>query len=63
MLPAAEDDYGEILLYFEKQFDSKQAIQTFVKDFGEVLSRLVENPTFTVIPAMKDSDNAGIISF
>ncbi len=44
MLPAAEDDYGEILLYFEKQFDSKQAIQTFVKDFGEVLSRLVENP-------------------
>ena len=45
MLPAAEDDYGEILLYFEKQFDSKQAIQTFVKDFGEVLSRLVETPT------------------
>lgn len=45
MLPAAEDDYKEILLYFEKRFDSKQAIQKFVKDFGEVLSRLVENPS------------------
>lgn len=44
MLPAAEDDYREILLYFEKQFDSRQAIQTFVKELGEALSRLVENP-------------------
>ena len=64
MLPAAEDDYGEILLYFEKQFDSKQAIQTFVKDFGEVfVPPCGKIRTFTVIPAMKDSDNAGIISF
>ena len=44
MLPAAEDDYREILLYFEKQFDSRQAIQTFVKELGEALSGLVENP-------------------
>lgn len=44
MLPAAEDDYRKILLYFEKQFDSRQAIQTFVKELGEALSRLVENP-------------------
>ena len=41
MLPAAEDDYREILLYFEKQFDSRQAIQTFVKELGEALSRLL----------------------
>ena len=38
MLPAAEDDYGKFT-YFEKQFDSKQAIQTFVKRFWRVLSR------------------------
>ena len=40
MLPAAEDDYQEILRYFERQFDSQQAIRSFVKDFGEVLLRL-----------------------
>ena len=37
LLPAAEDDYQEILRYFERQFDSQQAIRSFVKDFGEVL--------------------------
>ena len=40
LLPAAEDDYQEILRYFERQFDSQQAIRSFVKDFGEVLLRL-----------------------
>jgi plasmid stabilization system protein ParE len=45
LLPAAEDDYQEILRYFERQFDSQQAIRSFVKDFGEVLLRLEENPT------------------
>ena len=43
LLPAAEDDYQEILRYFERQFDSQQAIRSFVKDFGEVLLRLEEN--------------------
>ena len=42
LLPAAEDDYQEILRYFERQFDSQQAIRSFVKDFGEVLE---ETPT------------------
>ena len=41
MLPAAEDDYREILLYFEKQVDSRQAIQTFVKELGEALRSFV----------------------
>ena len=45
LLPAAEDDYQEILRYFERQFDSQQAIRSFVKDFGEVLLRLEETPT------------------
>ena len=45
LLPAAEDDYQEILQYFERQFDSQQAIRSFVKDFGEVLLRLEETPT------------------
>mgnify|MGYP004662509231 CR=1 FL=1 len=45
LLPAAEDDYQEILRYFEKQFDSRQAIRTFVKDFSAVLLRLTETPT------------------
>lgn len=44
LLPAAEDDYQEILRYFERQFDSRQAIRTFVKDFGEVFLRLTETP-------------------
>ena len=30
---------------FERQFDSQQAIRSFVKDFGEVLLRLEETPT------------------
>ena len=45
MLPAAEEDYREILRYFEKQYDSRQAIQGFVKEFGEILPRLSEMPT------------------
>ena len=45
LLPAAEDDYQEILRYFERQFDSQQAIRSFVKDFREVLLRLEETPT------------------
>ena len=36
---------AEILQYFERQFDSQQAIRSFVKDFGEVLLRLEETPT------------------
>lgn len=44
MLPAAEEDYREILQYFEKQCDSRQAIQGFVKEFGEILPRLSEMP-------------------
>ena len=45
MLPAAEADYREILQYFEKQYDSQQAIRGFVKEFGEILPRLAEMPT------------------
>ena len=44
LLPAAENDYHEILQYFEQQFDSRQAIRSFVKSFGEVLLRLTETP-------------------
>ena len=44
MLPAAEDDYREILLGFEKQLDSRQAIQAFAKELTVVFSRLAENP-------------------
>ena len=44
LLPAAEDDYQEILQYFERQFDSQQAIRSFVKDFGEVLLQLEDTP-------------------
>ena len=36
MLPAAEDDYGEILLYFEKQFDSKQIRSTSVLSSSDI---------------------------
>ena len=39
LLPAAEDDYQEILRYFEKQFDSQQAIRSFVKDFAASFGR------------------------
>lgn len=53
LLPAAEDDYQEILRYFERQFDSQQAIRSFVKDFGEVLLRLEETPTFMGTPATR----------
>ncbi len=45
LLPAAEEDYQEILWYFEKKFDSHQAIRSFVKDFGAVLLRLTETPS------------------
>lgn len=44
LLPAAEGDYREILLYFERQFDSQQSIRSFIKDFGDVLLRLTETP-------------------
>ena len=44
LLPAAEDDYQQILRYFEKQFHSPQAIRAFVKDFSAVLLRLQETP-------------------
>ncbi|WP_455501279.1 type II toxin-antitoxin system RelE/ParE family toxin [Gemmiger sp.] len=43
-LPAAEEDYQEILRYFEKQFDSQQAIRSFVKDLAEIQLRLEETP-------------------
>lgn len=63
MLPAAEDDYREILLYFEKQFDSRQAIQTFVKELERHCHALWKIRTFTVIPVMKDSGSVAIGSF
>lgn len=44
LLPAAEEDYQEILHYFERQLDSRQAIRSFVKSFGEVLPLLTETP-------------------
>ena len=36
LLPAAEDDYQEILRYFERQFDSQQAIRSFVPSAATV---------------------------
>lgn len=44
LLNAAEEDYQAILRYFEKQFDSQQAIRSFVKEFSEVLLRLTKTP-------------------
>ena len=44
MLPAAEEDYREILRYFDRRFDSPQAIRTFNKKLQEALTSLTDTP-------------------
>ncbi len=44
MLPAAEEDYREILRYFDRRFDSPQAIRTFNKKLQEALTNLTDTP-------------------
>lgn len=44
ILPAAEEDYREILRYFDRRFDSPQAIRTFNRKLREVLTNLTETP-------------------
>lgn len=44
VLPAAEEDYQEILRYLEHRFDSPQAVRTFNKKLREVLGHLTDTP-------------------
>ena len=44
MLPAAEEDYREILRYFDRHFDSTQAIRAFNQKLRETLENLTETP-------------------
>ena len=44
MLPAAEEDYREILRYLDRRFDSPQAIRTFNKKLQEALTNLTDTP-------------------
>ena len=44
MLPAAEEDYRDILRYFDRRFDSPQAIRSFNEKLREALANLTETP-------------------
>src|SRR5699024_4139264 len=44
MLPAAEEDYREILRYLDRRFDSSQAIRAFNQKLRETLENLTETP-------------------
>ena len=44
MLPAAEEDYREILRYLDRRFESLQAIRTLNQRLREALDNLRETP-------------------
>ena len=44
MLPAAEEDYREILRYLDRRFESPQAIRTLNQQVREALENLSETP-------------------
>ena len=44
MLPAAEEDYREILRYQDRRFESPQAIRTLNQRLREALENLRETP-------------------
>ena len=44
MLPAAEEDYREILRYLDRRFESPQAIRTLNQRLREALENLSETP-------------------
>lgn len=44
MLPAAEEDYREILRYLDRRFDSPQALRAFNQKLRETLENLTETP-------------------